>query len=207
MNFKYLFEDDESFEKLLGGEKVDKKIVYFDCMHEDRLFVESLISSLELTSEQVGEVESRLKLIREEDESEHQIDKLFFLKDISNRYLMIKNMLAKEKELSFGILGLLFYLGLTCFDSLGQNYGYRTFKEWLVWKKNDEIKKLQSRIDKFEDLNLRKELAYLFDEIYNPNYGVKNQFMAFLNSIKEKDSYKNLMSSIELGDHTYQKKT
>lgn len=101
---------------------------------------------------------------------------------------------------------MIFYLGLTCFDLLGQDENYKTFYEWLISKNNKQVKEIQSKISSNEDVSFKSEIVQLFEKQYNPIFGVRNSFFSFINSIKEKCSYKKLFSCIDIRDNIYRKK-
>ncbi|QGY43035.1 hypothetical protein GM418_04985 [Maribellus comscasis] len=116
---------------------------------------------------------------------------------VADRYLMIKELVEKESKIGFGVFGVLLYLGLTCFDSLGQKNEYITFQDWLN-KKDGKVDELELLIRNFPEKGLREELKELYDKYYNPEFGVKQSFFNFLNLIKEKESYEQLLLGIDL---------
>ena len=134
------------------------------------------------------------KLKRQDDPLYAKMVQLF---SISNRILMIEELRRNDKNIKFGIWGLLFYLGLTCFDSLGQQNSFLTFKDWLIWGKNDDFKKLESKVESGSKIELKNEIIDLFKN-YNANYGIKNAFFNFLDSICTSQEYERLLCYIDV---------
>jgi hypothetical protein len=110
---------------------------------------------------------------------------------------MINELIQNEPKIKFGIFGLVFYLGLTCFDSISQKARYKTFFEWLVWKENQEIQTLNDNISHSREVNLRNEITRLYEK-YNREYGVKNSFFSTLEILKSTDCYNELLGNIKL---------
>jgi len=123
--------------------------------------------------------------------------KMVQLLNVSNRILMIEELRRNNKNIKCGIWGLLFYLGLTCFDSLGQHNSFKTFYEWLIWKKNDDFKGLEYKVESGSKINLKNEIINLFEN-YNADYGTKNAFYSFLDSICTSQEYEKLIGNIEV---------
>lgn len=199
-----LISDDEFLYKLLiesvqrGELKGVKRIIALPFSIDQ--FLESLKSSIQLEDKILHEIKD--KLIDYEKNKLKEIDdpiviKLDLLLSISDRYLMIKDLLRNEKNIAFGLWGLLFYLGLTCFDALGQKGKYKTFYEWLVWKKNQDFKTLKRKIKLAEVTDLEKHIVQLYNK-YLIDYGSKNSFFNFLNLLNSKKSFYALLSCIDI---------
>jgi hypothetical protein len=207
MNFGYLLEIDKTLKEAMGGIHVEIKRVLFEKLGMDKKLISSLISVFELNDVQSQNLIKTFQQLSELQEIPDEYDEqLILIENISNRYLMIKEVLLKENELKFGILGLLFYLGLTCFDSLGQKEKYKTFYEWLISRETTQLQELQSRLNLNEKINFRNEITQLFENQYNPAFGVRNSFYNFIELIKHKKSYKKLLSSIDLVDNKHREK-
>lgn len=197
MNYKKLIADNQN-PLTLGGRPItnSKK---FQLLHYDEKLNFAIEQVYCLNEESKKSLISKLnEIIKEPQLFEKQESYLFQLIDISNRYLMIKELINKESKIDFGLFGTLLYLSLTCFDSLGQKNEFKTFQDWLNSKNNEGIKELQKRINFKEKIDLRENISNLYETRYKPEYGVKNSFVQFLNSIKGRNSYKVLVQNINL---------
>jgi hypothetical protein len=195
MRYKELVADNE--ELPIFGEPVRTKGEKFKSFFLNS-FIENTSNVLGLDSESrsLFEVQLNNKMVDEVIFDEVEGD-LFGILDIANRYLMIKELILIDSKISFGLWGTLFYLGLTCFDSLGQKEKFKTFEQWLSWKENKKVDELELMIRGFPAKNIRSELVELYDSDYKPNYGVKNSFFNFLKRINDTNSFQELLLSIK----------
>lgn len=163
-------------------------------------FVLSMQQTLNIVEDVAGNLLTKLEQF-EHDKRKSQNDLLYIkmvqLLNVSNRILLIEELRRNDKNIKCGIWGLLLYLSLTCFDSLGQNNSFKTFYEWLISKKNDDFKILESKVNSGSKINLKKEIIILFEN-YNADYGAKNAFYSFLDSICTSQEYEKLIEVIKV---------
>lgn len=203
MNYKKLIADNQNPPTLGGRPKTNSE--KFLLLHYDEELKFAIEQVFCLNEESKKSLISKLdEIIKKPQLFEKNESYLFQLIDISNRYLMIKELINKESKIDFGLFGTLLYLSLTCFDSLGQKNEFKAFQDWLNSKNNEGIKELQKRINFNEKIDLRENISNLYETRYKPEYGVKNSFIQFLNSIKGRNSYKVLVESINLSDYVRQ---
>ena len=188
---------DEIFRSIFGDALGKSKYTFgFD----KEQFVLSMQQTLNIEEDVAGNLLTKLEQF-ERDKLKSQKDLLYIkmvqLLNVSNRIFMIEELRRNDKNIKCGIWGLLFYLSLTCFDSLGQNNSFKTFYEWLISKKNNDFKFLESKVKSGSKINLKKEIINLF-EIYNADYGVKNAFYSFLDSICTSQEYEKLIVAIKV---------
>ncbi|WP_163322261.1 hypothetical protein [Draconibacterium mangrovi] len=161
-------------------------------------FFSSLDDSLKLPKDKVEKLDAKIvEQLAISSTTENTVLDFEKILSVSDRLSMINELIQNENNIKFGIFGLVFYLGLTCFDSLSQKVRYKTFYEWLVWRKNQEIHTLIDNISHSHELDIKSEIVKLHEK-YIRDYGVKNSFFNTLDIIKSTNCYKELLSDIKL---------
>ena len=167
-------------------------------------FFSSLDNSLKLPKDKVEKLEKKIdEQFGSNPLSENIILDFDNILSVSDRLSMIDELIQKENKIEFGIFGLVFYLSLTCFDSINQKARYKTFYEWLVWNNNQDFQTLDDHIRDLPEVNLKNEIIKLHDK-YNGEYGVKNSFFRTLEVLESTDCYYELLSNIKLDKHLQQ---
>lgn len=112
------------------------------------------------------------------------------IKKINKINSVVERLELTNKLIDSGIevWGLVVYLSLTCFDTLGQPEEYKTFDVWIKSYQGNASNEISSE-------NIREKIIQLFHE-YQSEYGVKNSFFNFLRRMKNEPSYEKVLMSI-----------
>lgn len=90
---------------------------------------------------------------------------------------------------------LVVYLLLTCFDRLGQERGFTTFKDWLKSKNSDHEHERQEVLQTLSSTTPPLEVATALADQYQALYGVRNAFYRGIENLSD-ELQKKLLSSI-----------
>lgn len=188
---------DNEFHEIFNKDGLNKNRKSVIIVDKARFF-SSLDDSLKLPKDKVEKLDAKIdEQLAISSSSENIMLDFENILSVSDRLSMINELIQNESNIKFGIFGLVFYLGLTCFDSLSQKARYKTFYEWLVWKKNQEIQTLNDNISHSHELDIKSEIVKLHEK-YIRDYGMKNSFFSTLDILKSIDCYKELLSNIKL---------